>query len=58
MVRPWKPPSITTKSPPRRRLRASFSAHSTASAPELQRKTLPPSELSDSRFASRIPGSV
>ncbi len=58
IVRPWKPPSLTTNSPPGRRLRASFSAHSIASAPELHRKTRPPSDRSESRFASVIPGSV
>ena len=58
IVRPWKPPSSTTKSPPCRRLRASLIAHSFASVPELQRNARPPSELSTSRFASRIAGSV
>ena len=58
IVRPWKPPSITTNSPPVRRLRASLSAHSIASAPELQRNTRPPSERSASRLARRMPGSV
>src|SRR3954470_4378276 len=58
IVRPWKPPSSTTKPPPARWRRHSLSAHSTASAPELQRKTLPPSERSASRCASLMPGSV
>ena len=58
IVRPWKPPERTTISPPRRRLRASLIAHSMASAPEFVKNTLPPSERSDSRRASRIAGSV
>ena len=58
IVRPWKPPSTTTKRPPGFRRRASLMAHSTASAPELQKNTLPPSDSSDSRAASRIAGSV
>ena len=57
-VRPWKPPSTTTMSPPARWRRASLIAHSFASAPELPKNTLPPSEASDSRSASRIAGSV
>ena len=57
-VRPWKPPCSTTKRPPGRRLRASFSAASLASAPELQKNTLPPSERAVSRSASRVIGSV
>ena len=47
-----------TKRPPGRRLRASFSAASLASAPELQKNTLPPSERAVSRSASRVIGSV
>ena len=39
IVRPWKAPSSTTISPPRRRLRASLIAASLASAPELPKKT-------------------
>ncbi len=58
IVRPWKPPSITTKLPPARWRRASLSAHSTASVPELQRNALPPSDPAVNRSASRIPGSV
>ena len=42
IVRPWKAPSSTTISPPRRRLRASLIAASFASAPELQRNTRAP----------------
>ena len=57
-VRPWKPPWSTTKRPPGRRLRASFRAASLASAPELQKNTLPPSERAVSRSASRVIGSV
>src|SRR4051794_8800546 len=57
-VRPWKPPWTETISPPGRRLRASFSAASLASAPELEKKTPPPSERSTSRAASRSPGSL
>src|SRR4051794_15645729 len=45
-------------SPPGRRLRASFSAASLASAPELAKNTPPPSERSTSRAASRSPGSL
>ena len=58
IVRPWKPPSSTTKSPPAWRRRAILSAHSIASVPELVKNTRPPSEQSTSRFASRIAGSV
>ena len=58
IVRPWKPPSTTTKPPPGLRFRASLIAHSLASAPELQKNTLPPSERSERRRASRIAGSV
>ena len=59
IVRPWKAPSSTTISPPRRCLRASLIAASFASAPELHRKTRAPgSKLSASRSASRAPGSV
>jgi hypothetical protein len=39
-------------------LRASFRAASLASAPELQKKTRPPSELSRIHSASAIIGSV
>ena len=39
-VRPWKPPCSTTKRPPGRRLRASLSAASLASAPELAEEHL------------------
>ena len=52
-VRPWKAPCTTTISPPGFALRTSFSAASFASAPELQKKTLPPSE--DSRQPLREP---
>ena len=41
-VRPWKPPTTLTISPPAFARRASFSAASLASAPELQKKTRPP----------------
>ena len=58
IVRPWKAPSSTTKRPPGLRRRASLIAHSIASAPELQKNTLPPSEASASLLASRIAGSV
>ena len=47
-----------TTSPPGRRLRASLSAASTASAPELVKNTLPPSERAASRPARRSEGSV
>ena len=57
-VRPWNPPSTTTTSPPGRARRTSLIAASTASAPELVKNTLPPSDRSDSRRASRITGSV
>ena len=49
IVRPWNAPSSTTKRPPGLRRRASLIAHSIASAPELQKNTLPPSEASASR---------
>ena len=58
MVRPWKPPSRTTKRPPGFRRLASLIAHSIASAPEFEKNTFPPSDTSASRPASRIPGSV
>jgi len=57
-VRPWKAPWRTTTSPPARALRASFNAASTASAPELQKNTLPPRLERDSACARRIAGSV
>ena len=57
-VRPWKAPCSETIVPPWRALRAHLIAASIASAPELVKKTLPPSELSDSRAASRDIGSV
>ena len=58
MVRPWKPRSMTTNSPPGRLRRASLIAHSIASVPELQKNALPPRPRSDSRPASRMDGSV
>ena len=57
-VRPWKAPSTTTTSPPGRARRTSLIAASTASAPELVKNTLPPSDRSLSRAARRIAGSV
>ena len=51
--------AATTISPPGFALRTSFSAASFASAPELQKNTLPPSErLAPAAAASRIAGSV
>ncbi len=59
-VRPWKPSTSATTSvrpgPPA--LRASFRAASLASAPELQKKTRPPSEWSRIHSASATIGSV
>ena len=57
-VRPWKARCTEMTSPPGCALRATFSAASTASVPELAKWTLPPSERSASRAARRIPGSV
>ena len=57
-VRPWKAPWTTTTSPAARSLRASLIAASLASAPELQKNTLPPRLDSDRRAARRMPGSV
>ena len=44
-VRPWKASCRTISLPPGRARRASLIAASLASVPELQRNTLPPSEL-------------
>ena len=57
-VRPWNARWATTMSPPRLALRASFSAASTASAPEFVKNTRPPSELCASRSASFAIGAV
>src|SRR5579875_1314422 len=57
-VRPWKASRRTTISPPGRARRASLIAASFASAPELQRNTLPPSELRASAAESLSAGSV
>ena len=57
-VRPWKPRCSTTISPPLLALRASFSAASTASAPEFVKNTVPPRDPDASRCASRLIGSV
>ena len=60
MVRPWKPSSNDTNSvrstPPC--FLASLMAASDASAPELQKNTLPPIEVSRIHSASSIIGSV
>jgi len=60
MVRPWKPSSTVTNSvrpgPPR--FLASLIAASDASAPELQKNTRPPIEVSRIHSASSIMGSV
>jgi hypothetical protein len=57
-VRPWKARRTETIVPPGLALRATLSAASTASVPELAKWTLPPSDDSARRAASRIPGSV
>ena len=57
-VRPWKPRCTETMVPRGLALRATFSAASLASVPELAKCTLPPSEDSARRRASRSPGSV
>ncbi len=59
-VRPWKPSTRATTSvrPGPAALRASLSAASLASAPELQKKTRPPRERSRIHSASAIIGSV
>ena len=58
-VRPWKPRCTETIVPPGLALRASFSAASSASVPELAKWTLPPSERRrPAAGRARMPGSV
>ena len=57
-MRPWKPPEIVTTPPAALARRESLTAASIDSAPELQKKTFPPSEDSVSRAASSMAGSV